>query len=109
DVDPAIRYREAVTACSLCPNKPLIGMGDINARVANRVPRGSTLPRSSLDDVVNTRGRWLLRLCGDNGLTILNGTVKEVDAPGAFTSFQALGSTVIDFVIVSVGMLPRIR
>ncbi|KAJ7613345.1 hypothetical protein DFH06DRAFT_916074, partial [Mycena polygramma] len=94
-----------VPACSLSPDKPLLGAGDMNARIANKTPRGSALARSSRDDVLNTRGRWLLRLCGDLGLTILNGTAKELATPGAFTSFQALGSTVIDFVVVSRGLL----
>ncbi|KAJ7150823.1 hypothetical protein C8R43DRAFT_859536, partial [Mycena crocata] len=109
DVNPAVRLGEAVTACSLNVDKPLLGMGDINGRIGNRVPRGSTLGRVSLDNTVNTRGRWLIRLCADTGLTILNGTPKEVSSPGAFTSFQPLGSTVIDFVFASPGLLPRIR
>lgn len=109
DVDPAARFSEAVTVCSICPDKPMMAVGDINARIAERIARGSTLERSSLDKVLNTRGRWLLRLCSDTSMTILNGTSKEVASPGAFTSFQALGSTVIDFVLVSAGLLPRIQ
>ncbi|KAJ7601392.1 hypothetical protein DFH06DRAFT_1154162 [Mycena polygramma] len=108
-VDPTIRFQEALTACSLSPDKPLLAAGDMNARIANKTPRGSTLSRVSRDGVLNTRGRWLLRLCGDLGLLILNGTVKEATTPGAFTSFQAVGSTVIDFVIVSPGILPWIQ
>ncbi|KAJ7115083.1 hypothetical protein C8R43DRAFT_880552, partial [Mycena crocata] len=105
NIDPAIRLSEAVTACSLCPDKPCLGAGDINARIAQLQSRGSRLPRNSLDNVLNTRGRWFLRLCKDTGMTILNGTVKESSSPGAFTSFQPLGSTVIDFVFASPGML----
>ncbi|KAJ6466974.1 hypothetical protein C8R45DRAFT_773653, partial [Mycena sanguinolenta] len=105
DVDPLIRFEEAVTACALSPDKPLLAGGDANARIGDRSPRGSTLARDSEDDVVNTRGRWLLRLCADNRLAILNGTLKESASPGSFTSFQAIGSTVIDFVIVSPGLL----
>ncbi|KAF8123372.1 hypothetical protein K438DRAFT_1651227, partial [Mycena galopus ATCC 62051] len=109
DVDPVTRFQEAITACSLCLSKPMLAAGDINARIGNRSPSSSMLGRISSDDVVNTRGRWLLRLCRDNSLTILNGTVKELTQPGAFTSFQAIGSTVIDFVLVSPGLLPRIN
>ncbi|KAJ7658092.1 hypothetical protein B0H17DRAFT_837196, partial [Mycena rosella] len=104
-VDPAIRFSEAVTACSLCPEKPVLGGADVNAHVGDRIARGSALARSSLDKVVNTRGRWFLRLCTDISMTILNGTIKEKSSPGAFTSFQPLGSTVIDFVFASPGML----
>ncbi|KAJ7680742.1 hypothetical protein DFH06DRAFT_911272, partial [Mycena polygramma] len=103
DVDPAVRFAEAVTACSFCLDKPLLAAGDINGRIGDRIPRGAALSRNSHDPIVNTRGRWLLRVCADNRLTILNGTVKESSSPGAFTSFQPLGSTVIDFVIVSPG------
>ncbi|KAJ7206244.1 hypothetical protein GGX14DRAFT_306146, partial [Mycena pura] len=95
----------AMTVCSLSPDKPLLAAGDTNSRIGNRVPRGSALARNSSDKVVNTRGRWLLRVCADLGLTILNGTEKEACRPGAFTSFQPVGSTVIDFVIVSSGLL----
>ncbi|KAJ7197060.1 hypothetical protein C8J57DRAFT_1000181, partial [Mycena rebaudengoi] len=105
DVDPASRFTEAVTVCSRCLDKPLMAAGDINAHIAELMSRGSTLIRSSLDKVLNTRGRWLLRLCSDNSLIILNGTSKEQDLPGQFTSFQPLGSTVIDFVLVSPGLL----
>ncbi|KAJ7666022.1 hypothetical protein DFH06DRAFT_923230, partial [Mycena polygramma] len=105
DVDPAVRFTEAVTACSLCFDKPLLAAGDLNGRIGDRIPRGAVLPRTSRDPIVNTRGRWLLRVCADNKLTILNGTAKELSSPGAFTSFQALGSTVIDFVMVSPGLL----
>ncbi|KAF7363667.1 RNA-directed DNA polymerase from mobile element jockey [Mycena sanguinolenta] len=41
-------------------------------------------------------------------MTILNGTVKESDGRGAFTSFQPLGSSVIDYCFVSAGLVPRI-
>ncbi|KAJ7740487.1 hypothetical protein DFH07DRAFT_687300, partial [Mycena maculata] len=105
DVDPAVRFSEAVTACSLCPDKPLIAAADMNARIVNKIPQGMNFPRSSRDNVLNTRGRWLLPLCSDTSMSILNGTSKEVTSPRAFTSFQPLGSTVIDFVMVSSGLL----
>ncbi|KAJ7689813.1 hypothetical protein B0H17DRAFT_936811, partial [Mycena rosella] len=105
NIDPAIRLSEAVTACSMNPDKPLLGMADINGRTGDHIARGSTLARSSLDKVVNTRGRWFLRLCADTSMNILNGTVKEETSPGGFTSFQPLGSTVIDYVFASPGML----
>ncbi|KAF8200025.1 hypothetical protein K438DRAFT_676580 [Mycena galopus ATCC 62051] len=41
-------------------------------------------------------------------MTILNGTVKESSAREAFTSFQPLGCSVIDYCFVSAGLLSRI-
>lgn len=107
-VDPQIKLAEAVTALSIHVEKPLMVGGDINARVGERIPTGAVLARSSSDPVVNTRGRWLLRLCSDTAMTILNGTTKESSNRGAFTSFQPLGSSVIDYCFVSAGLIPRI-
>ncbi|KAJ7503254.1 hypothetical protein B0H11DRAFT_1711082, partial [Mycena galericulata] len=83
--------------------------GDTNARTGSRMPAGALLARASSDGVVNTRGRWLLRLCSDSGLTILNGTTKESAKTGAFTSFQPLGASVIDYCFASAGLIPRIK
>ncbi|KAJ6631079.1 hypothetical protein B0H10DRAFT_1773757, partial [Mycena sp. CBHHK59/15] len=105
DIDPTVHFSKAVTACSICPDKQLLGASDKNGRISNHIPRGSLLARSSCDITVNTRGHWLLRLFSDTGLTILNGAVKESSSPGTFTSFQSLGSTVIDFVFASSGIL----
>jgi exonuclease III len=107
-VDPQIKLAEAVTALSIHVEKPLMVGGDINARVGERIPTGAVLARSSSDPVVNTRGRWLLRLCSDTAMTILNGTTKESSNRGAFTSFQPLGSSVIDYCFVSARLIPRI-
>jgi hypothetical protein len=41
-------------------------------------------------------------------MTILNGTTKESSNRGACTSFQPLGSSVIDYCFVSAGLIPRI-
>ncbi|KAJ7450882.1 hypothetical protein FB451DRAFT_1526877, partial [Mycena latifolia] len=99
----------AVTICSRSLDKPVLGGADINGRTGERIPRGAMLARTSKDGVVNTRGRWLLRLCSDSAMTILNGTTKESAGQGAFTSFQPLGCSVIDYCFVSAGLLPRIR
>ncbi|KAJ7723748.1 hypothetical protein DFH07DRAFT_687877, partial [Mycena maculata] len=95
----------AVTVCSSIPDKPVMTKGDLNARTGHRTPAGALLGRFSSDDVVNTRGRWLLRLCSDTTMTILNGTTKEPAGRGAFTSFQPLGSSVIDYCFVSAGLI----
>ncbi|KAJ7699695.1 hypothetical protein B0H14DRAFT_3174019 [Mycena olivaceomarginata] len=93
DVDPKIKVAEA---------------GDTNSRIGDRIPTGALLARSSADPVLNSRGRWMLRLCSDTAMTILNGTTKESLGRGAFTSFQPLGSSVIDYCFVSAGLVPRI-
>ncbi|KAJ7833879.1 hypothetical protein B0H14DRAFT_2234012, partial [Mycena olivaceomarginata] len=82
---------------------------DTNSRTGERIPAGALLARSSSDTVVNSRGRWLLRLCSDTAMTILNGTTKESASRGAFTSFQPLGASVIDYCFVSAGLVPRIK
>jgi ribonuclease HI len=109
DVDPEIKLQEAVTILSALPEKPLMVNGDTNSRTGERIPVGAMLARSSSDNVVNSRGRWMLRLCSDTGMTILNGTTKESAKRGAFTSFQPLGSSVIDYCFVSPGLVPRIK
>ncbi|KAJ6481962.1 hypothetical protein C8R45DRAFT_1151220 [Mycena sanguinolenta] len=107
DVDPKIKVSEAITVLAALPDKPMMFHGDTNSRMGHRIPSGALLVRASSDTVVNSRGRWLLRLCSDTSLTILNGTVKESSVRGAFTSFQPLGSSVIDYCFVSEGLIPR--
>nr|GAT47627.1 predicted protein [Mycena chlorophos] len=110
DIDPKIRLAEALTYCSSAPSKPLLAMGDINARIANLTPSTSPYKRLSSDDKeADTRGRWLLALCKGLNLVILNGTIKEAAVPGAFTSFQPRGATVIDFAICSPSLLERLE
>ncbi|KAJ7127446.1 hypothetical protein C8R43DRAFT_832366, partial [Mycena crocata] len=108
-VDPLTKFAEAVTACACLPDKPLVVGTDSNGRVGDRIPRGAILGRVSSDPVVNTRGRWLLRLCSDTGLSILNGTTKESVGRGAFTSFQPMGKSVIDYCFVSAAMIPGVK
>ncbi|KAF7355917.1 hypothetical protein MVEN_00920700 [Mycena venus] len=98
--DPEQRLEQAVTVCT-ATTKYVVVEGDLNGRIGDKTSKDSVLGRYSLDPVVNTRGRWILRLCNDCGLTVVNGTVKEESFPGAFTSFQPLGRTVIDFALVS--------
>jgi hypothetical protein len=47
------------------------------------------------------KGNWLLCTCSDNNLDILNGTEMETASPGALTSFQKMGASVIDYAMVS--------
>ncbi|KAJ7835709.1 hypothetical protein B0H13DRAFT_1913466 [Mycena leptocephala] len=109
NIDPQIKLTEAVTTLSVAFDKPLMVGGDINGRIGDRIPTSALLARTSSDPVVNTRGRWMLRLCSDTSMTILNGTTKESLNRGAFTSFQPLGASVIDYCFVSAGLVPRIE
>lgn len=109
EVDPQILLAEAITACASVSDKPVVLMGDLNCRTANKQsdPLAGDLrpfPRLSRDDTTyaNARGNWLVRTCTDNNLVILNGTSFESsESPGAFTSFQHNGNTVIDYAIIS--------
>ncbi|KII93967.1 hypothetical protein PLICRDRAFT_36186 [Plicaturopsis crispa FD-325 SS-3] len=105
-IHPEDRLRDVVTFCTTNPEKPVLLMGDLNARIGSLTPRRCGLGRSSEDDgVPNTRGRWLLRMCNSARLAILNGTWLEDSSPGAFTSFQTNGCSVIDFAICSSRLL----
>lgn len=82
----------------------LILMGDFNARVGDP---SRVLPRTSPDTGrVNTRGSHILRLCDDLNLDIVNGSSWQTAASrNRFTSYQPLGSTVIDLCILSDSLL----
>ena len=54
--------------------------------------------------VISTRGKQLIEICIQPGLRILNGRILG----DSFTSFQPLGSSVIDFVIASESLVKRI-
>ena len=57
-------------------------------------------PRSTMDKVLNARGKELLDMCKTLDLCILNGR-KTGDILGNFTSFQPRGNSVIDYGIIS--------
>ncbi|KAJ7802638.1 hypothetical protein B0H14DRAFT_3488276 [Mycena olivaceomarginata] len=57
---------------------------------------------------VSPRGRFLLKLCADYVLAILNGVERFGPNSGAFTSFQGERRSVIDYVIVSKSLYPKI-
>lgn len=98
DVDPETKFSEAVTFCSSTHVKPLMVLGDFNARTGRLSARDVHPTRTSADAVMDARGRRLLRLCADNNLVIVNGTEQHA---GNFTSHQRMGKSVIDYIIVS--------
>lgn len=100
-----------------CKGKVLI-CGDFNARVGNYsdllekedepyipLPHDGSyefiLPRSSCDNkTLNQHGKWLMDLCTDNQMYILNGrTLGDFD--GKFTCHTPRGSSVVDYFIAS--------
>ena len=78
---------------------PIFILGDINGHTASAVPfMGSDICQSQ-NGLLNTRGHWLLRLCMDYSLHILNGLNKIEGQHDSFTSFQPGGSSVIDYAL----------
>ncbi|KAJ7843890.1 hypothetical protein B0H14DRAFT_2248459, partial [Mycena olivaceomarginata] len=73
---------------------------DLNGRTNSRTASVHDPPRHSMDDKpISTRGRFLLKLCADYNLVILNGDERFGSNSGAFTSFQGTRKTVIDYAI----------
>jgi hypothetical protein len=113
---PEERIEDAVAFCSAL-DKPMYFVGDANARTSQGTAGRTTTPRRDSSDTVSTdtAGRWLLGLCREHGLDILNGTVYEGSSAeavyshghgsdkrrGAYTSFQPNGFSVIDYVMVN--------
>ncbi|PPQ76461.1 hypothetical protein CVT26_012897 [Gymnopilus dilepis] len=115
-VDPELKLAEALAFCRAEDSaKPVLLMGDLNARTASRQAHHSPLVRSSPDLTCDTRGNWVLQLCDDNDLQILNGSVFDLQGPqlgcgdgAGWTSFQPLGRSVIDYAIASQDMLEMV-
>ncbi|KAJ7717617.1 hypothetical protein DFH07DRAFT_688408, partial [Mycena maculata] len=91
------RYDEAITFCSSNPAKPCYGGGDLNARTKSKSPENSPFMRSSIDATSTTRGNRLLELWGDCRMSILNGSPYDTAGCAVWTSYQAMGKSVIDY------------
>lgn len=84
-------------------------MGDFNCRIGTedtveeQVFLNSTLeyPRTSLDKVLNKRGKVLLEMMENLNLEVCNGRTKS-DRPGSFTFMSPVGKSVIDLALVNV-------
>ena len=101
----------------------IIIAGDLNARTANEndyivhdtskhipvspnyISDFAPVDRVSQDRNINNRGKQLRSLCIESGLRLLNGR-STGDLLGSFTCHQPLGSSVVDYIAVSVDMLP---
>ena len=95
----------------------VIVCGDFNARLGDNcdvlekedephipLPHDDTyvfiLPRVSCDSAVNQHGKWILDLCTDNQMYILNGhTIGDFN--GVFTFHTPRGSSVVDYFLAS--------
>lgn len=110
EVSPQDRVDEVITTCtSTATALPLLWLGDLNARTADE-NTSQDWPRSSIDGGrICGRGRWLLERCEETNLIILNGTSKETSSPGAYTSHQPGGSSVIDYAIANRAMVEYIK
>ena len=100
--------------------------GDLNARVGNSldialkedepylsVPLDNTfetiLPRMSHDNcTTNQNGRWLIDVCVDNQLYMLNGRTLG-DFTGQLTCHTPRGSSVVDYFIASTSLSQLVR
>jgi hypothetical protein len=100
ETHPCDQLLESLTKTSSL-DVPIFLMGDINARTASKLPDASYGSHASPDNTVNTRGMWLLRNCSDLSLHILNGLSCIKGRHNTFTSYQALGNSVIDYTIVN--------
>jgi hypothetical protein len=103
--DPKEIFASTVTACS--STRPVVVVLDANSRTAssNAYP---DLPRKLVDRVSNARGQWLLDLCRENGLVILNGTKFDVCSTSQWTCFGGTGTSVVDYCLISTSLLPHL-
>ena len=82
-------------------NKPLLLMGDLNARTECLSPLQNLLRESLNRKAPSMRGKALVQLCADLELAIANGLPNLGEKNGGYTSFQALGSAVVDYLIIN--------
>ncbi|KAF5386614.1 hypothetical protein D9615_001545 [Tricholomella constricta] len=101
-VDPEDHCLGLIDLAHRTTSKPIVVLGDFNARTASRqVSLPDSPMRQSLDELTNARGLRMLSILRAHSLVILNGTDYESSRPGALTSFQPMGSSVVDYALVS--------
>lgn len=83
--------------------RPIILMGDLNARTGTLSPDlpFDTPARVSSDSTVNARGRDLIQLASEQSLALLNGTVGYDRLSGRLTCFRPTGCSMVDYAFVS--------
>ncbi|KAF8123832.1 hypothetical protein K438DRAFT_1792021 [Mycena galopus ATCC 62051] len=84
-------------------------MGDLNERTNSRTASALDPTRRSMDDKpISARGRFTFKLCRDYGLLIVKGVERFGPNSGACTSFQGERKTVIDHVLCSKSLYPKV-
>ncbi|KAF5382394.1 hypothetical protein D9757_009790 [Collybiopsis confluens] len=110
EVAPEEKLLETVRLCGLVDStKKIVIATDANARTASESAMLDHPQRVSKDLIKNARGNRLLSLCKESNLVIINGTDLEMPQQGSFTSHQHNGSAVVDYFIVSAGILMTVR
>ena len=97
---------------------PFVLLGDFNSRTGNLddlsqnniIAKGLNIEqkRHSLDKKIDTHGRNLIALCNDFSFGILNGRFGNDKNVGQFTCMKTIGSSVVDYIIVSTSLFPFI-
>ncbi|KAJ7102008.1 hypothetical protein C8R44DRAFT_747033 [Mycena epipterygia] len=109
ECDPCFALSASVAIAAYAGNFQILIMGDLNGRTKSRTASVHDPPRVSMDDKeVSPRGRFLFKLCADYNLMMVNGLERFGPNSGAFTSFQGERKTVIDYVICSKSLYPKI-
>ena len=66
------------------------------------------IPRASQDKNMNSNGTLLLEFCKQTKMRILNGRTGSDKGVGKFTCHTHRGQSVVDYILVSTDILPRI-
>ncbi|KZV93879.1 hypothetical protein EXIGLDRAFT_786975 [Exidia glandulosa HHB12029] len=109
DPNPVERFIAALTACSARPTVPVLVMLDANGRTADRQSTAWGPARTSLDTLLETRGREVIRIFGEHDLAILNGILNLFPSSGGWTSSQPAGTSVIDYMACGRALLDLIE
>ncbi len=111
-VDP-LHFLSGVLGIRTLLLKPLLLLGDCNARTASLSSLPSIFARWSVDPNTDTRGRWLVEECRANELAILNGSSydssPQSDTDSGWTSFQPNGRAVVDYAAISMSALHLVQ
>ena len=97
---------------------PFVLLGDFNSRIGNlnelsqnnNKENGTNIEqkRQSLDRKIDTHGRKLIALCNDFNFGVLNGRFGNDKNVGQFTCMKTIGSSVVDYIIVSISLFPSV-
>ncbi|KAF5331256.1 hypothetical protein D9611_013121 [Ephemerocybe angulata] len=89
--------------------RPVLVMGDINARTESLGSHEEDRPHSADKGRPTTRGRALVGGCRETGLTIMNGLRRFGGESGAYTSHHTRGKAVVDYAMGNAVALGRVQ